>query len=189
MRCMTAPMSVVLALAAAASVAFAGCAAPEKPSRTTSGGAAPPSPTAGPPPTTRPAQSGPALAAPCESNLLGAYTIVDAEPHTLYCARGPAGQGVWESPPFLQRPFTKWLTVNDVVMMGPASGMEVDIAGSDEWIGLPQDDGACTIEQATDLGDRTADTAPTGQPLSFEVLPNLRMVTLKGHCLWMRVAD
>lgn len=121
-----------------------------------------------------------------------------AEYTNLMCARAQGQQYRWSVVP-VAYPTRKWLSlgygrdgeVKSTLFSGsPTTDGKYMIDYPSTWLGMPQtDDTECIAEQTPQIGPGAIGrpsslAAGTGQPLVFEVIPNLFDLRLSGYCMW-----
>jgi hypothetical protein len=128
---------------------------------------------------------------PCPEDLSGALTQLPDQRTILQCQL-QGGERRWRG---FSSPYPKsdrWLTYGPAVTLHGEGrpNREVD---SGEWIAYPQEpEGQCEARQRTVvaagvLSPVQTSTSKPGQPLTFQMLPLLFTVELRGNCFWQRV--
>ena len=138
---------------------------------------------------------------PCQEDLSGALTQLPDQRTILQCQL-QGGERRWRGFSSPSPKSDRWLTYGPAVTLHGEGrpNREVD---SGEWIAFvshdkddgcwPQEpEGQCEARQravvaAGVLSPVQTSTSKPGQPLTFQMLPLLFTVELRGNCLWQRV--
>jgi hypothetical protein len=97
----------------------------------------------------------------------------------------------WQSVITPQPPNDRWLSFGPTMTLH-GEGMRNPNVAPGAWTATPQDaDSQCRAEQravvsAGEVGPPQVAESPEGQPLSFQLLPQLFSIEISGYCLWTR---
>ncbi len=134
----------------------------------------------------------PQLDNPCSATLANAMTWLPEQKINVVCQQQPTDDYQWKVVTSDYPSSDQWLSYGPPLMLH-GEGTRNHNLRSGDWIAVPQDsDSQCTAEQITVVSagvvsSPQVDAGTTGQPLSFQVLPNLFSITMKGYCLWTKV--
>jgi hypothetical protein len=123
---------------------------------------------------------------PCSSDLSEAMTLLPQDRSPLECLNNQ-----WQAVTIPQPPSDRWLSVGPPMTLHGEGRRNPDVA-SGTWTATPQDsNSSCRAEQsavvsAGVVGPPQVVESPQGQPLSFQVVPQLYSIDMSGYCLWMR---
>jgi hypothetical protein len=126
---------------------------------------------------------------PCSSDLSDAMTWLPDDTSPLECLNNQ-----WQAVTSPQPPNDRWLTLGPPITLH-GEGLRNPNVASGAWTATPQDAASqCRAEQqavvsAGEVGPPQVAESPKGQPLSFQVVPQLFSIELSGHCLWTRSGD
>jgi hypothetical protein len=128
----------------------------------------------------------------CSPDLANAMTWLPEQKINLVCLQQPNDRYLWKAITSDYPSSDRWLTYGPQLTLR-GEGIRNHNLRSGDWIAVPQDpDSQCIAEQiavvsAGVVSSPQVDGGATGQQLSFEVLPNLFSITMKGYCLWKKV--
>jgi hypothetical protein len=100
----------------------------------------------------------------------------------------------WQAVTTPQPPSDRWLSFGPAMTLH-GQGMRNPNVTSGAWTATPQDaDSRCRAEQqavvsAGEVGPPQVAKSPKGQPLSFQLLPQLFSIKMSGYCLWTRAGS
>jgi hypothetical protein len=100
----------------------------------------------------------------------------------------------WESVTTPQPPNDRWLSFGPTMTLH-GEGMRNPNVAPGTWTATPQAaDSQCRAEQravvsAGEVGPPQVAESPKGQPLSFQLLPQLFSIEMSGYCLWSRAGS
>jgi hypothetical protein len=128
---------------------------------------------------------------PCSQNFADAMTRVPNEKTPLVCSTQQNLGYQWTTVTSPYPISDRWLSYGPELTLH-GQGMRNASIRSGDWTGFPQDSNTpCRVWQVAVVAagvvgaPQTAEGAP-GQPLSFQVLPNLFTIKLSGYCLWVK---
>jgi hypothetical protein len=125
----------------------------------------------------------------CSSDLAGTMTWLPGDITPLDCL---ANQ--WQTVTDPQPPNDRWLSFGPTMTLH-GQGMRNPNVTSGEWTATPQDSNStCRAEQRAVVEAGVVDPplvseSPEGQPLSFQVVPQLFSIDMSGYCLWTRTSS
>ncbi len=128
----------------------------------------------------------------CPPALVNAMTWLAEQKINVVCLQQPNDGYQWKGVTSDYPSSDRWLSYGPQLMLH-GEGTRNHNLRSGDWIAVPQDsDSQCIAEQIAIVGagvvsSPQVDAGTTGQPLSFQVLPNLFSITMKGYCLWTKV--
>jgi hypothetical protein len=123
---------------------------------------------------------------PCSSDLSDVMTWLPRDSAPLECLNNQ-----WQAVTTPQPPNDRWVGFGPPVRLH-GEGLRNPNLASGEWTAIPQNaDSQCRAEQqavvsAGEVGPPQVTESPKGQPLSFQVVPQLFSMELSGYCLWTR---
>lgn len=126
---------------------------------------------------------------PCAPELSGTMTRPPHADVPLACL-----DNQWQSVNTPQPPNDRWLSFGPTMTLHGQGMRNPDVAAG-AWTATPQDaDSRCRAEQravvsAGEVGPPHVTESPKGQPLSFQLLPQLFSIEMSGHCLWTRTGS
>jgi hypothetical protein len=126
---------------------------------------------------------------PCAPELSGTMTWPSDAEVPLECL-----DNQWQSVTTPQPPNDRWLSFGPAMRLH-GQGMRNPNVAAGAWTATPQDAGAqCRAEQravvsAGEVGPPVVAESPKGQPLSFQLLPQLFSIEMSGYCLWTRTGN
>jgi hypothetical protein len=129
---------------------------------------------------------------PCSPNLADAMTWLPEQKINLVCLQQPNHRYQWTIVTSDYPSSDRWLTYGPGLTLRGEGTRNYNLRSGD-WIALPQDPGSqCIEEQIAVVGAGVVssphvEAGATGQQLSFQVLPNLFSIMMKGYCLWRKV--
>ena len=100
----------------------------------------------------------------------------------------------WQTVTTPQPPNDRWLSFGPPMTLH-GQGMRNPNVAAGAWTATPQDaDSQCrAVQQAVvsagEVGPPQVSESPTGQPLSFQLLPQLFSIEMTGYCLWTRAGN
>ena len=130
----------------------------------------------------------------CASNLAGALTRLLDGKTELICLGQPNGGYQWKIDTSDYPSSNRWFTYGPELTLHGEGLRNAEIRSGD-WIASPLDpDSQCTAVQiavvsAGVVGPPQTVAAAPGQQLSFQVLPRLFSIQMKGYCLWTKVGS
>src|SRR5260370_35290287 len=125
---------------------------------------------------------------PCSSDLSGAMTWLPDEKSPLECLNNQ-----WQAMTSPQPPNDRWLSFGPAMTLH-GEGLRNPNVASGTWTAKPQDaNSSCRAEQRAvlgpgEVGQSQVAESPKGQPLSFQVVPQLFSIQMSGYCMWTRSA-
>jgi hypothetical protein len=126
---------------------------------------------------------------PCSSDLSDVMTWLPDANSPLECLNNQ-----WQAVTTPQPPNDRWLSLGPAMTLH-GEGMRNPNVMSGGWTATPQDpDSSCRAEQravvdAGVVGPPRVAESPQGQPLSFQVVPQLFSIEMSGYCLWTRTGS
>lgn len=129
---------------------------------------------------------------PCSPSLANAMTWLAEQEINLVCLQQPNQSYQWITVTSDYPSSDRWLTYGPQLTLR-GEGTRNHNLRSGDWIALPQDpDSQCIAEQVAVVSAGVVSSpqvaaGATGQQLSFQVLPNLFSITMKGYCLWTKM--
>ncbi len=130
----------------------------------------------------------------CASNLADAMTRLPDGKTDLVCLGQPNGGYQWQVDISDYPSSNRWFTYGPELKLHGEGIRNAEIRSGD-WIASPQNsDSQCTAVQiavvsAGVVGPPQTAAAGPGQQLSFQVLPRLFSIQMKGYCLWTKVGS
>jgi len=110
----------------------------------------------------------------------------------LVCRQQAGGDYRWTADTSDYPSSDRWLSYGPPVTLH-GQGTRNSNLRSGDWIAVPQEPvSRCIEEQTVVVGagvvsSPEAEAGQVGEPLSFEVSPNLFSITMTGYCLWRNV--
>lgn len=126
---------------------------------------------------------------PCASELSGTMTWPRDAQVPMECL-----DNQWQAVTTPQPPNDRWLSFGPTMTLH-GQGMRNPNVAPGAWTATPQDaDSQCRAEQqavvsAGEVGPPQVAESPKGQPLSFQLLPQLFSIEMSGQCLWTRAGS
>jgi hypothetical protein len=130
----------------------------------------------------------------CTADLASAMTWLAQQNINLECSPQLNGGFQWQIVTADYPSSDRWLTYGPPLRLRGQGTRNFNLRSGD-WAAAPlAPDSRCIAEQITVVSagvvsSSQVSAAATGEQLSFEVLPNLFSITMKGYCLWTRVSD
>lgn len=125
---------------------------------------------------------------PCSTELSDVMTWLPDDSSALECLSNQ-----WQVVTSPQPPNDRWLSFGPPMTLH-GDGLRNPNVASGSWTAVPQDSSSnCRAEQRAVVGPgvvgapQVAEGAK-GQPLSFQVVPQLFSIAMSGYCLWTRSA-
>jgi hypothetical protein len=128
---------------------------------------------------------------PCSPTLVNAMTWLSQQKINLVCLQQPSDGYQWKVITSEYPSSDRWLSYGPQLTLRGEGTRNYNLRSGD-WIAVPQDsDSQCIAEQvvvvsAGVVSSPQVETGAVGQQLSFQVLPNLFSITMKGYCLWTK---
>jgi hypothetical protein len=126
---------------------------------------------------------------PCSSDLSDTMTWPTDAKSPLECL-----DNQWQTITSPQPPNDRWLSFGPPIVLH-GEGLRNPNVASGNWTAIPQDsNSSCHAEQRAVVapavvGSPQVAESPKGQPLSFQVVPQLFSIEMSGYCLWTRVGN
>jgi hypothetical protein len=122
----------------------------------------------------------------CSPDLTEAMTWPQDDKSPLVCL-----DKQWQAVTTPQPPNDRWLSFGPPLTLHGEGQRNPNVASGD-WLATPQDaNSGCRAEQRAVLepgvvGPPQVTESQKGQPLSFQVVPRLFSIEMRGYCLWTR---
>jgi hypothetical protein len=123
---------------------------------------------------------------PCSPELSDAMTRSPDDREPLECVNNQ-----WLAIPTPQPPNDRWVSFGPPIMLHGEGLRNPDVASGD-WTAMPQDaNSGCravqrAVVEAGVVGPPQVAESTAGQPLTFQVVPQLFSIEMSGYCLWTR---
>jgi len=122
----------------------------------------------------------------CSPDLSDAMTWPPGDKAPLVCLGNQ-----WQAVAAPQPPNDRWLSYGPTITLH-GEGLRNPNVASGDWTATPRDaNSSCRAEQRAVVGPGVVGApqvteSPQGQPLSFQVVPQLFSIEMSGNCLWTR---
>jgi hypothetical protein len=122
----------------------------------------------------------------CSTDLSDVMTWLPDDNSPLECLNNQ-----WQAVTSPQPPNARWLSFGPPMTLH-GDGLRNPNVASGDWTAVPQDSSSnCRAEQRAVVGPGVVGApqlaeSTKGQPLSFQVVPQLFSIQMSGYCLWTR---